>query len=136
MLIKTQTMLSEMQDAQANHRPVFSLVAVSADKRQWQRKQTILNKADKLKPGKKRDKLLAEAASIISGGTLLLHSKCVLMSARGKHSKAKLNTEVKAKATQRHYDNRTRNIQLLPSDNILKVHFDTITHFNNQRVIH
>ena len=134
MLIKEQVMLFEMSNGQASHRPVFSLVALTANKNEWKRKQTILSKAEKLKPGKRKAALLEQANGIISGGTLLTHNKCVLMSARGKHSPSAI--QPKQKATQKHYDNRTRNLQFLPSDSAVKVHFDTITHFNDERVIH
>ncbi len=137
MLIKTQVMLFEMNDSESNHRPVFSLVSLTANKKEWQRKQLLIAKANKLQPGKKQEALLQEARVINSGGTLLMHSKCVLMSARGKHSKAGQSASTSTyRATQNHYDNRTRNIQLLPSDSPVKTHFDLITHFNKQRVIH
>lgn len=137
MLIKTQQMLAEMNhQSHMSSRPVFSFAALTANKKEWQRKQGLINQASKLRDGKKKSSLLKEADSINAGGTLIIHGKAVLMNARGIHRARQIKAEGNKGKTQFHYDNRTRNLQLLPNDIPVKTHFDLITHFNNNRVIH
>lgn len=130
-------MLDQMQPSdESRHRPLFSIVSYTANKKEMKRKQALLEKAAKLKPGSAKDKLVKAASEIDAGGSIFIHGRCALMSARGKHAIAKQNEEAVSRSQPKHYDNRTRNLQLLPSELPIKTHFDLITHFNSFRVIH
>lgn len=46
------------------------------------------------------------------------------------------NTPVTTRRNPRHFDNKTRNIKVLPHNTIKKIHIRYIIEFNNQKVIY
>jgi hypothetical protein len=114
------------------HRIPFQIAFVTADRDAWRRYNRINAELKALNPeDPKRKDLQSQMESIDLGGKVIRHTPCVLTGTRGKHAK----TMTEMVKNPRHWVNKTRNIQLQPSEQIRKIHNALIVEFNGQPVL-
>lgn len=141
MLSKSQALQVMERTNYDGKRIPFSILCLTADRASWQQKRIAKSKLNTLTPGTpEHDQLLQTINSINAGGKILRHPSCVLSKPRGIHAKTgKLAADGNIPATKapKHYQNRTRNLVLLPNYNtVRKIHIDLILQLNNTPVLY
>lgn len=134
-------MLSKIQalaiiDAPAN---IFQCGWFTASRDAWKKYKSLTARAEKLRKKADREKLMAEAAALGIGGRYIAHARCASMRTRGIHAKleaAEARHSISYRANPRHYKNRTRNIKLLPTHDVRKLHISLLMEVNNQNVLY
>lgn len=123
-MIQKAAALSHMESVTSDgSRTPFHVAYITADREKWKKHQRLSEEEKK-------------KSAIDFGGRLIEHPECILSGPRGMHaSKEKLETE-KPTRHPRNSAYRTRNIIMLPANQIRKLHINLITHFNHQEVIY
>lgn len=135
MNISKAIALRQMSATDSNgKRKSFALEFITADRDKYRQRKRWLEKLATLDPKSSEHELLLDKIKHLDiGGKLISHHDCLLSQPRGIHAAALAN---KDSIRPSHSANRTRNIVLMPGNNIRKIHNSLIISFNNHDVFY
>lgn len=132
------TKASALRNMNATHhdgtRIPFAIEVITADREKYKQYLRMLEQLSALDQKSAEYELLLDKIKAIDiGGKLLSHHQCVISKPRGIHAAAQADRNSKI---PNHSSNRTRNIMLLPSNSIRKIHNSLIVSFNAHEVLY
>jgi hypothetical protein len=134
MIINKSVALRNMEATKSDgSRISFSLEFITANRDNYRKYKALLSQMQSINTSDPHYfEIKQKLQDLDIGGKLINHDQCVLSRPRGKNAK----TEMQYKKKQNHSSNRTRNIALLPGNNIRKIHNALIISFNGHEVLY